>query len=138
MQMPLKRPYQPKTNAISHGYQMLFISSSSYQRKIAWGIASKPRVQRDPCRASGHMDPEVASWNCSLGRCCRPSAFLGDGRDRVADDGSGLVAGVVLLLAARGMGLARIRLHLGHRPCRLAHRTPVLYSRNQSRTNIAP
>jgi hypothetical protein len=37
-----------------------------------------------------------------------------------------------------GMGLARrVRLGLGHRPYRLAIRTPVLYSRNQSRTNIA-
>lgn len=35
------------------------------------------------------------------------------------------------------MGLAQIRRGLGHRPYRLAHRTPVLYSRNQSRTNIA-
>ena len=35
-------------------------------------------------------------------------------------------------------GLARrVRLSLGHRPYRLAIRTPVLYSRNQSRTNIA-
>lgn len=39
---------------------------------------------------------------------------------------------------APGMGLAqRFRFDLGHRPCRLAIRTPVLYSRNQSRTNIA-
>jgi len=37
-----------------------------------------------------------------------------------------------------GTGLARqFRLGLGHRPYRLAIRTPVLYSRNQSRTNIA-
>jgi len=37
-----------------------------------------------------------------------------------------------------GTGLARrVHLGLGHRPYRLAIRTPVLYSRNQSRTNIA-
>jgi hypothetical protein len=40
--------------------------------------------------------------------------------------------------SVRGTGLARLRRGLGHRPYRLAHRTPVLYSRNQSRTNIVP
>ena len=37
----------------------------------------------------------------------------------------------------RDRGRGRIRMGLGPRPYRLAHRTLVLYSRNQSRTNIA-
>jgi len=69
---------------------------------------------------------------------CRPSVSL------VA---VGQVAGVDLAVVVdssgddggmdRDMVLDRIRMDLGHRPYRLAHRTPVLYSRNQSRTNIA-
>jgi hypothetical protein len=52
----------------------------------------------------------------------------------VADAGSYDVESVV---SEQDMGLAPLLLDLGHRPCRLVHRTPVLYSRNQSRTNIA-
>ena len=57
----------------------------------------------------------------------------------VAVAGSKLAAGssVEQSETVRGMGRGQLRMFLGHRPCRLAHRTPVLYSRNQSRTNIA-
>jgi hypothetical protein len=102
-------------------------------------VPSKPRVQRDPCRALGRTDPGVASSSCILGVLgdCRPSACLvaagqvGVGWAVVAGS-SGAAEGTV-----QGKDLGRIRMDLGHRPCRLAHRTPVLYSRNQSRTNIA-
>ena len=39
--------------------------------------------------------------------------------------------------SVRDMDQVQIRLALGLRPYRFGHRTPVLYSRNQSRTNIA-
>ena len=125
----------PETKCRIRGYQLLFIASSSYQ--IASGIASKPTVQRGPCRALGRTGPGVASWSCSLVvlEGC-PSVSLavagpyGVGWVVVAGS-SGAAKGMV-----RGKDLGRIRMDLGHRPCRLAHRTPVLYSRNQSRTNI--
>lgn len=92
----------------------------------------------DPYQASGRKDREVATWNCSLGGRRR---FVAHGRLVVAADDAGRAvvdAGAVAAEGSvRGKGLARIRSSLGHRPCRLAHRTPVLYSRNQSRTNIA-
>ena len=86
-----------------------------------------------------HTGPGAASWSCILGVLgdCRPSVGLvavgqvGVGWTVVAGS-SGAAEGTV-----RGKGLGQIRMDLGHRPCRLAHRTPVLYSRNQSRTNIA-
>jgi len=44
----------------------------------------------------------------------------------------------VAIRTVQGTGLdQRFQMDLGHRPYRLGHRTPVLYSRNQSRTNIA-
>jgi hypothetical protein len=103
------------------------------------GTAYSLTNRRDPYRASGHTGPEVASSSCILGvlEGYRPSVSL------VA---AGQVGGVGAVVAGssgdgrgmdRGMALGRIRRDLGHRPCRLAHRTPVLYSRNQSRTNIA-
>jgi hypothetical protein len=53
---------------------------------------------------------------------------------RGAEQDSGASAGTV-----PGMGQALgLRLYRGHRPYRLATRTPVLYSRNQPRTNIVP
>jgi hypothetical protein len=94
-----------------------------------------------PCRASGRRDPGVESWSCSLG-----GVVLLVGRAGVAAVGSG--GAVVASLGAgssverqgmaQGTGLAPTRTGLGHRPSRFAHRTPVLYSRNQSRTNIVP
>jgi hypothetical protein len=55
------------------------------------------------------------------------------GAHYVAEDGSGAFGGMV-----RDMGLARtFRLRLDRLPCPLGIHTPVLYSRNQSRTNIA-
>lgn len=94
------------------------------------GIASKQKVRRDPYPALGRKDRVVVSWNQSLepGLAGRVAGF---GRGLVGSYGVGSVGGV------RDMGLAQIRRGLGHRPYRLAHRTPVLYSRNQSRTNIA-
>jgi hypothetical protein len=69
---------------------------------------------------------------------CRPFADLGLAL-------AGPYAGAVRVGVGAGTaesvgdtGLARLRQGLGHRPYRLAHRTPVLYSRNQSRTNIVP
>jgi hypothetical protein len=103
------------------------------------GIACLLIGQKDPYRAWGRKGPAVASSNCILGHC-RPSV----GRGVVvvvaaAAVGAWLVAGSfdAELGTDRGKGLGRPRWYLGHRPCRLAHRTPVLYSRNQSRTNIA-
>ncbi len=88
-------------------------------------------------RASwGRMGPGAASSNCIHG-----------GDHPFADpdlDLAGSVAaaagrvGVGMVESVRGTGLGRLRRGLGHRPYRLAHRTPVLYSRNQSRTNIVP
>ncbi len=92
----------------------------------------------DPYRASSRRDREVVTWNCSLGRHRR---FAAHGRLVVVVHDAGRAAVGAGVVAAeesvRGKGLARIQSSLGHRPCRLAHRTPVLYSRNQSRTNIA-
>jgi hypothetical protein len=106
---------------------------------VPQNVPSKPRVQRGPCRASGRTDPGVASWSCILEVLgdCRPSAGLVaagqvDVGWAVVAGSSGAAEGMV-----RGKGLGRIRMDLGHRPCRLAHRTPVLYSRSQPRTNIA-
>jgi hypothetical protein len=93
-----------------------------------------PRVQKGPCLASDRMGRGVVSWSCILGDC-RPSANLGCVLG--GPFAAGLAFGVAWRGSVRDMGLARIRLDLGHRPCRLGHRTPVLYSRNQSRTNIA-
>jgi len=79
------------------------------------------------------------SWNRIPGHC-RPFARLGPGLvGQVAGFGLSPVVGpydVDSVGEVRGMGLAPIRWGL-HRPYRLAHRTPALYSRNQSRTNIA-
>jgi hypothetical protein len=49
----------------------------------------------------------------------------------------GCGAALVVEGSVRDMDQVQIRLALGLRPYRFGHRTPVLYSRNQSRTNIA-
>jgi len=96
------------------------ISLSSYQKKKKLGTASKPKVQKDPCLASlDRMDLEVVLSNCSL-------AYLGFELVEQA------VVVVVVVVAQD-----QIQQDLDHRPYRLRHRTLVLYSRNQSRTNIA-
>lgn len=79
-----------------------------------------------PCLASGRMGPEaVASWKYILGDS-HPVACLDLGLDL-----GFRVAGIAVSVeSVRGMGLVRIRLDLDRQPCRLAHRTPVLYSRN--------
>jgi hypothetical protein len=66
---------------------------------------------------------------------CRP--FEGLGAVLGGPFAAGLV-GVESVESVRGTGQARLRRGLGHRPYRLGRRTPVLYSRNQSRTNIVP
>lgn len=76
------------------------------------------------------------SWKYIL-EGCRQSAFPGSVLGFPAA-GTELASAAVSLESVRGRGRGRIRFGLGHRPYRLAHRTPVLYSRNQSRTNIAP
>jgi hypothetical protein len=99
-------------------------------------------TRKDPCRASGRMGPEVGSSSCILG-------VLEGFRESASLVAAGQVAGVGLAVVAagscgdeggmfRGKVLDRIRMDLGHRPYRLAHRTPVLYSRSQLRTKIAP
>lgn len=70
--------------------------------------------------------PQVSEDLVSLGR------LVGAHEALVADSSEAGRSETVL-----DKGRARIRMGLGHRPYRLAHRTPVLYSRNQSRTNIA-
>jgi len=70
----------------------------------------------------------------------RPYLSLGVGFVDQVDAVAAFVAGSVVVAveeAVRGMGRARIRRGLDLRPYRLGTRTPVLYSRNQSRTNIA-
>lgn len=95
-----------------------------------------------PCPASGRTGPEAASSNDIpeiLGDCRCPSVGLvavgqaaGAGPPVVVVAGSsGAVKGRV-----RDRDLGLIRRGLGHQPCRFAHRTPVLYSRYQPRTNI--
>lgn len=92
------------------------------------------------------MGPSVAvSWSYTLEHF-RPYVVVG--LVAVAVVAVAVVAGgapaggqvdVVLVRTVGGTGQGRwIRRDLGHRPRRLAHRTPVLYSRNQSRTNIVP
>jgi len=93
------------------------------------------RVRRGPYRASsGRMDPGAVSSSC-IPEGCRPfvslEAALG-GPFAAGRVGVGPVEWV------RDTGQARLRRGLGHRPYRLGRRTPVLYSRNQSRTNIVP
>jgi len=52
--------------------------------------------------------------------------YVGFGRDDVAGLLHAAGSSVAELLEkVRGRGLGRIRMDLGHRPCRLAHRTPV-------------
>lgn len=111
-----------------------FISLNSYQRKRMTEIASTPKVQRDPYRAlSGRMGLEAVS-SSYIPEDCHPSAGL----DSVLDGPSAAgQVGAEAVGSVRGRGRARLRRGL-HRPYRLAHRTPVLYSRNQSRTNIVP
>lgn len=87
-------------------------------------------IQTDLNLASDHRDRGVASWIHILGHCFL-SGHAVEGRGCVVDP---LDAGVAAV--EQDKGLVRIRF-LGHRPYPFAHRTPVLYSRNQSRTNIA-
>jgi len=79
--------------------------------------------------------PRVASSSCILGGC-RPFVDLGSALD--GPFVGAVRVGFGAVESVRGTGLAQLRRGLGHRPYRLAHRTPVLYSRNQSRTNIVP
>jgi hypothetical protein len=84
------------------------------------------------------MGPEAVSSSC-IPEGYHPFVGLGlalGGLTAVAA-AAGRV-GVGAVESVRGTGPARLRQDLGHRPYRLAHRTPVLYSRNQSRTNIVP
>jgi len=112
------------------------ISLNSYQRKRKTGTASRLRAQRGPDRASlDRTGPGAVSSSCIPGDC-RLFAELGSALD-------GPFAGAVRVVvgaseSVRGTGRARLRRDLGHRPYRLVRRTPVLYSRNQSRTNIVP
>jgi len=98
-------------------------------------IASTLKVRKGPYRASsGRMDPGAVSSSC-IPESCRPFA------DLEAALGGPFVAGragVGAVESVRGTGQARLRQGLGHRPYRLGRRTLVLYSRNQSRTNIVP
>ena len=59
---------------------------------------------------------------------------------RVVDEGSGAVVAAAVEVGAAGSvrdtARGRTQRDLGHRPYRLEHRTLVLYSRNQPRTNI--
>jgi len=95
------------------------------------GIASKRSNRRDPYRASGRTGPGAASSSCILVVLggCQASVSLAAGR----------VVGVEPIVAgssgdergkARGKGLGRIRMDLGHRPYRLAHRTLVRVAHN--------
>jgi len=47
-----ERPQYTNQNATTQGYQLLFISSNSYQRKIESGIACLRIIQMDPYQAS--------------------------------------------------------------------------------------
>jgi hypothetical protein len=120
---------------LNPGVSFDFISLSSYQRKRKTEIASMLRVRRGPCRASsGRMGPRAASLSC-IPEGYRPSVNLGSALDGPFVGGR---VGVEEVGWVRGTGLARLQRGLGHRPYRLGRRTPVLYSRNQSRTNIVP
>lgn len=93
------------------------------------------KVRMGPYRASsGRMGPIAVSSSCSLVDY-RPFAGLDSFLDGPFAAGP---VGAEAEGSVRGMGLARLRRGLGHRPYRLGRRTPVLYSRNQSRTNIVP
>lgn len=88
----------------------------------------------------GRKDRAIASLNQMSGGCRRLALpALGPGVLFVEFDWVSAVDlyGVVSEEVVRDMGRAQIRRGLGHRSYRLAHRTPALYSRNQSRTNIA-
>ena len=137
--MPIRTPRFAKRGCHVLGYQSLFIASSSYQRRIGSGIAYLLKDQRDPCQASGRTDPGVVSLSCILGVLgdCRATVSL-VAADQVAVVGaSGAESSGVVRQRFRDKGLDQTRMDLDHRSCRLAHRTLVLYSRNQSRTNIA-
>jgi len=134
MQMPQNAPIF-SSQFLSPRVSFALISSNWYQRKRNWETAYLQKDRMGPCRASGRMGLGVVSSNCNLGRS-HPS------------EGPGLVLGVRVEVAVRvgaesgesvqGTGLARTQQGLDRRPYRLVHRTPVLYSRNQSRTNIVP
>jgi len=109
-----------------------------------------PKVRRDRGRASDHIDQEVVSWNYILGRI-QGFEVVGQVAVFVVVAVVVVVAGVDLILVggvvpfvvgsgigSRGTDPGLIQRYLGHRPYRFAHRTPVLNTRNQSRTNIAP
>jgi hypothetical protein len=105
-------------------------------------------VQMGPCRALDRTDRVVVSSSRTVGHRRSRSYF------EVAQDGL-VVVGVVDDAAAaelvfvvgggatwgegsvRDMDQVQIRLVLDRRPYQFGHRTPVLYSRNQPRTNIA-
>ena len=112
-----------------------------------------PKVRRDRGRASDHIDQEVVSWNYILGRIQgfevvgQVAVFVVVAVVAVVVVAAGvdliLVGGVVPFVVGSGIGSrgtdpGLIQRYLGHRPYRFAHRTPVLNTRNQSRTNIAP
>jgi len=97
-----------------------------------WGSACLLRVRKGPYRALDHMDRAAgsSSWIPAHDRL-EPCVV---GVHRSADS---KLEGVAIR-TVQGTGLdQRFQMDLGHRPYRLGHRTPVLYSRNQSRTNIA-
>jgi len=93
--------------------------------------ASRPKARRDLGRASrGRTGPGAVSSSCIPGGC-RPFADLGlalvgpfAGAVRV-----GVGAGAAE--SVRDTGLARLRQGLGHRPYRLAHRTPVRVAQDE-------
>jgi len=149
-----KAPYDAHSNPYSYAnaterpnFQIIFknpgisfalISLNSYQKKRRTEIALRRIVQTGPGRAwSGRMDPGAVSSNCILAGC-RPFAGLGLALDGPFAGGVRVGADAGAAESVRDTGLARLRRGLGHRPYRLVRRTPVLYSRNQSRTNIVP
>ena len=116
----------------------MLISLNWCQTKRKTGIASMQKGRKDPCRALGRKGPAVGSSTDSC-EDCRPLASFehvpgcqgGAGHSTSAVDAG-------LAEAVRDMARERFRRGLGRRPYRLGRRTPVLYSRNQPRTNIVP
>lgn len=95
-----------------------------------------PKVRKDPYPALGRMDPlAVASSSCILGGRWHLVVPFVAAVERLGVDSR---VGGVAIRTVQGTGLdQRFRMDLGHQPYRFGHRTPALYSRNQSRTNIA-
>jgi len=136
--VPQKRPFRRITSN-QPWVSCAFISSSWYQKKTELGIACLLRVQKDRGRALDHIDQEVVSWNYILGRIQASGAvdqvavFVVAAVIAAVDVGSILAveAGPFVVVGSgigpRGTGPGQIQRYLGHRPCRFAHRTPVLY-----------